>query len=232
MAALPVVTSEIGDTWLHGAGSDPRKLAMTRAAHGARTACLASGACDIGEAQFRNFSRFLIKDIEHTWGRDVKTYLKDTKNWRNDQLQAQLAANASNFAVMLASWQEQRDFGLTYALGALGAAHPLRALVEEAWAAGVAPAAEPDPTTDGWAPYAPGTVYNGGRFSIAFDAATGAVSHLSDATSGQTWVDGASSLFAAPLYHTYSQDDYTAFIANYSVALPPPVSGGAEVGGA
>jgi hypothetical protein len=59
---LPVITKEIGDTWLHGAGSDPQKTAWFKATQAVRTSCLESGQCDPNDYAFRNMSRFLIKN--------------------------------------------------------------------------------------------------------------------------------------------------------------------------
>jgi hypothetical protein len=62
--ALPLVTAEIGDTWVHGAASDPQKLAFLRAAGRAVEACLApGGGCDPADAAFRNATRFVIKNF-------------------------------------------------------------------------------------------------------------------------------------------------------------------------
>lgn len=72
---LPTVTEEIGDTWIHGAASDPKKMAEFRELLRLRSQWLAQGivqACDI-EA----FSDFLLMVPEHTWGLDHKTFLGD-----------------------------------------------------------------------------------------------------------------------------------------------------------
>lgn len=66
---LPVVESEIGDTWIMGASSDPVKVARYRAASRARAACAAEGRCSsIDEPNIRAFDRLLLKISEHTWG--------------------------------------------------------------------------------------------------------------------------------------------------------------------
>ena len=44
IATLPVVTAEIGDTWIHGAGTDPQKLARYRALLATRRCVLPAGA--------------------------------------------------------------------------------------------------------------------------------------------------------------------------------------------
>ena len=40
---LPVIDSEIGDTWIQGIASDPRKMAEYRAVSRAMKACMTSG---------------------------------------------------------------------------------------------------------------------------------------------------------------------------------------------
>lgn len=54
---LPVVTSEIGDTWAYGIASDADKVAEFRALLRMRTAT----EWKVEEASYRNFSRLLLK---------------------------------------------------------------------------------------------------------------------------------------------------------------------------
>jgi hypothetical protein len=224
LARLPVVTSEIGDTWLHGAGSDPVKTAKLKTGAAARRACLESGACAAGDYAVANFTRFFLKNQEHTWGEDIKTYLHDTTHWSNADLQTALASNLSNFNAILASWHEQRAFGLDYALGALPTGHPLRAAVEAAWAELAPPAAPPNPAGDGWTAATPGKPYTVGRYTLAFDGATGAVSSLIDAGTGAVWASAAGDGSSLGLveYQTYSVDDYAAWMSDYCAISPPP----------
>ena len=65
-ASLPVVTSEIGDTWIYGAQSDPKKMKLLRLMMRARSAC---ADCDFTEPALVNFTRLLLKPTEHTFGR-------------------------------------------------------------------------------------------------------------------------------------------------------------------
>ena len=44
---LPVFTQEIGDVWIQGSGSDPRKTAVMRAMFRARTECFQKGITGI-----------------------------------------------------------------------------------------------------------------------------------------------------------------------------------------
>ncbi|GAB4813534.1 hypothetical protein N2152v2_000580 [Parachlorella kessleri] len=105
---LPVVTGEIGDTWIHGVGSDPGRLAEFRTLLRLRreNVDLADGLA------FQKFSRLLLKVPEHTWGVDVKKALGDYDNWSNKDFHAQLANKSDNYQVTVASWVRQRAYGL------------------------------------------------------------------------------------------------------------------------
>ncbi len=78
---LPLVEEEIGDTWIHGAATDPRKLASFRALLRLRESWAARGLWDEGSEASRSFARGLLLVAEHTWGLDVKKYLGDWRHW-------------------------------------------------------------------------------------------------------------------------------------------------------
>jgi Domain of unknown function (DUF5054) len=221
---LPVITSEIGDTWIHGCPSDPVKLAMYKVGQTVVHRCVDSGACSNADPVFANFTRLFLKNAEHTWGRDVKTYLHDAGNWTNAQLQTELAKNASNFALMVSSWNEQRAYGFDYPLQALDlGGHPLAAQLRDAFSALPPPAVPPSPPSMGFAPMEPGQVYNAGRFSIAFDLR--GISHLSDSVTGQVWADSTTdSVLGYVHYTTYDANDFTNFINEYFCCSGSPPS--------
>ena len=122
---LPVYTEEIGDTWIYGVASDPAKTAKNRAIMRLRSTCIASGACSLDDDRFFAFSTLLLKNGEHTWGKDVKKFLHDVDAWTNKDFQANV--KASNFQDMVNSWVEQRFWGVEYATKLLGD-HPLQGL--------------------------------------------------------------------------------------------------------
>jgi hypothetical protein len=64
-AKLPVVTGEIGDTWLWACQSDPRKVAEFRLLSRLRAKCLLDGKCSNSDPRVFAFSRWLIKIPEH-----------------------------------------------------------------------------------------------------------------------------------------------------------------------
>lgn len=110
---FPVVTREIGDSWIHGAASDPAKLARFRALQRVH-----DGFEPISETR-RAFGRGLAMVAEHTWGVDIKTYLRDETAWDRPDFEA---ARSSDFRFAYAeqSWREQRDY-LDEAVAALDA---------------------------------------------------------------------------------------------------------------
>lgn len=112
---LPVVTSEIGSTWIHGFASDPVKIARYRE-------CLRF-AETLPDDVRTPFLRELEIVAEHTCGVDVKSHLKDRRHWTGAAMRrlgafhpksatAARRANASDggYAMCVRSWDEQRAY--------------------------------------------------------------------------------------------------------------------------
>ncbi len=78
---LPVVTEEIGDTWIHGCASDPLKVARYREMARLREAWIAKGALQWAMRRTWQLLRHVLLEAEHTWGTDTKTWL-DFDNYR------------------------------------------------------------------------------------------------------------------------------------------------------
>src|SRR5450759_3881396 len=76
-SSLPVITAEIGDTWIHGGGTDPLKISQFRQLLRWRNKLLEMKPVDFNEVAFNEFSRRLLLIPEHTWGMDIKTHLGD-----------------------------------------------------------------------------------------------------------------------------------------------------------
>lgn len=106
---LPVITDEIGDTWIYGAGTDPKKVnwfrGLLRLKH--------EPGIDM-EPLYRE----LLNVPEHTWGLDEKTWIGSTKgpgNYQGDYVsfskeRFREARKTEGFRAMEASWEEQRDY--------------------------------------------------------------------------------------------------------------------------
>jgi hypothetical protein len=124
-ATLPVVTDEIGDSWIHGAASDPVKLARFRALQ----RLYDRFAEDLTPARL-GFGRELALVAEHTWGLDIKSYLRDASAWDRTDFDARRRSDF-RFSFVERSWSEQRAY-LDSAVAHL--APPDRALAEAALA--------------------------------------------------------------------------------------------------
>ncbi|MFD6055981.1 DUF5054 domain-containing protein [Agromyces sp. NPDC060279] len=85
--SLPVVTEEIGDSWIHGVASDPVLTARLRALLRLRAEWLDAGALVPGTPECDGFSDGLLLVPEHTWGEDLKTYLPDYVNYEKADFQ-------------------------------------------------------------------------------------------------------------------------------------------------
>ena len=222
---LPVVEQEMGDTWVHGSASDPIRTAFFKRAAVLRSRCLASGACSDSDPIIQNFTRLVLKAGEHTWGKDIKSFLHDTSHWKNAELQQQIAGGAANFLDVISSWTEQRAWSVNYPQQAL-AGHALGPQLQAALD-DLRPAAPP--STAGFKPFDSGAVYDAGRWKIAFDASSGAISTLIDSSAGgATWASMADDHSSLGLGHyvTLSQADYDVFTGSEPDGYYP-MSGGA-----
>ena len=78
---LPVLTEEIGDTWIHGIGTDPLKTAQFRQLLRLKNDWEKKGKLQEGTGEYAGFLDELIMVSEHTWGLDSKVYLADYTHW-------------------------------------------------------------------------------------------------------------------------------------------------------
>lgn len=114
-ASFPVVGQEIGDSWIHGTATDPQKLRHYRALG----RLYDEFAAELTPERSA-FGRALTMVAEHTWGVDIKTYLRDEDAWDRADFEAARQSDY-RFQYAEASWAEQRAY-LEKALTALGAA--------------------------------------------------------------------------------------------------------------
>ena len=202
---LPVVTDEIGDTWIHGCASDPLKVARYREISRLREAWIAGGAMQVGDDTDLQLLRHITLEAEHTWGTDTKTWL-DFDNYIPSDLAAKL--DTKNYKVVEWSWIEKRQDLLD------GVATLPEAMREEAQLAiaGIAPV---------WPVISPkaiagavGKPIETEHFVIGIDARTGAITQLRNKATGREWASEKNpiGLFT---YQTLSQEDYQRFIASY-----------------
>ncbi|KAA6300450.1 MAG: hypothetical protein EZS26_003405 [Candidatus Ordinivivax streblomastigis] len=104
---LPVVTSEIGDTWIHGFGSSPLMMAQFRALSRLYTDWVRTGKINPESDVAINFAVRLGLVAEHTWGLDVKSFVKNWDKYEPDAFNA--ARKLPEFRFVEESWKEKAD---------------------------------------------------------------------------------------------------------------------------
>lgn len=205
---LPAVTAEIGDTWIHGIGSDPIKIGRFRELSRLRRRWLAEGTLRPEGAEVTRFSRFLLMVPEHTWGTDTKKHLGDWANY--DAARFGAVRELPHFQQFAASWAEQRAY-LDSAVAALGDARRAEATTR---LAALAPR-RPDPAE--WTPVDGGAVaFETVQFRIGFDGWHGAIVGLEDKTTGRQWATPDHPLGLIG-YDTFGAADYERYLDQYVV---------------
>src|ERR1700733_8058459 len=104
-SALPVLTQEIGDTWIYGVSSDPVKLARYREMLRLRTEWILAGKLQVGDKVDLAFLAKFALAAEHTWGTDTKTWL-DFDHYTPDALAQML--EQPQYKTVTGSWIEKR----------------------------------------------------------------------------------------------------------------------------
>lgn len=204
---LPVVTSEIGDTWIHGTGTDPAKTSAFRG--------LLRLAEELPEEARRPVYEALLPVPEHTWGLDEKTHLSATypvdfqlgehENFiREDFWEAR---KESRYRLMERSWEEQRGY-LRDGCAAFPEGFCTRA--EKVFAE-----TRREPVSrEGTEAVSPGENVVLGEFTAAADA-RGALVNLE--WKGRRWADADHPLFCF-LYEVFSRKEFDRFREQYVVS--------------
>ncbi|MDY0289048.1 MAG: DUF5054 domain-containing protein, partial [Sphaerochaeta sp.] len=84
--SFPLLQQEIGDTWIHGVGTDPKKVSRLRMLLCLARKWMEEGSLTRDSASYDGFMGSLLMVVEHTWGMDFKKYLADYKNWSVEDL--------------------------------------------------------------------------------------------------------------------------------------------------
>ncbi len=209
---LPIVTQEIGDTWIYGVPSDPPKLAAYREVSRLRRQWLRDKKFAAGDATDRKLlGRFLL-DVEHTWGTDTKTYL-DHDHYTPHDLQLALAdpVKFPGYKTMVISWQEKRD-NTPEAIATLPGA--LRTQAEQS----LKQLTPQVPSHAGLQPLSrsqTGPISLESRhYALAIDPQTGAIVGLKNRKTGKEWASPTRPL-ALFTYQTLSAEDFARFLDTY-----------------
>lgn len=101
---LPVVSSEIGDTWIYGMGSAPVRMAKFRALSDLYAGWVKTGQVNPQDKNTIDFLLELGLIAEHTQGVDVKTHLRNWDKYDMDMFSEN--RNSSSFLFAEQSWKE------------------------------------------------------------------------------------------------------------------------------
>jgi hypothetical protein len=204
---LPVITEEIGDSWIYGVASDPLKVARYREVIRLRRSWIAGGKFQSGDATDLALLRKVLLEAEHTWGTDTKTWL-DFDHYTPGDLATML--DTKNYKVVQYSWSEKRQ-DLFDGLATLPA--PLR---EEAQTA-LRDLDVREPQFSSTPAYPAGKEIETAHFVLALDPDTGAIQRLRNKRTGHEWASPDHPL-ALLSYQTLSLDDYSRFFDNYIIS--------------
>eukprot|EP01147_Barroeca_monosierra_P009254 gene9254-1533_t len=136
---LPTLSSEIGDTWIHGVASDANKLSQfsaiqravdkwcashklehhTHLAKVVGTVSSKNSHCFFSNKNITTFVHRFLKNSEHTWGLDVKSTLQPKSTLRSNYSNSEFhRARQENpeYAKLESSWARQAYWGIRNAL--------------------------------------------------------------------------------------------------------------------
>lgn len=221
LRSLTVIDKEIGDTWIYGVPSDPMKVAAFRAIQSARSAFPIKYQND---PEFYNFSRLFLKNFEHTWGGDVKTFLDASHApeyyyWSNSDFDAHRMKTPMKDLEL--TWVEQRLWGFDYPLSAFSAdnQHPFTVAAKDVLSSLFTASQLPDISSFFRLPCSQVRdtkfavhVAGGNSYEFSFDQ-TGAINHLLYANN--SWASKDNKL-GQLIYQTFTEDDVAEFIKEYA----------------
>ena len=205
--SLPVVTQEIGDTWIYGIPSDPVKVARYREVSRLRREWIAEAKFQVGDSTDVGLLRRLLLAAEHTWGVDTKR-LEDYDHYTPKDLAK--AADTPKFRWAETSWAEKRkdiDEGIA------NLPEPMRAEAVRR----IRDLQPAEPEIAGLEPHRAESVIETAHFVLGLDPKSGAICRLLAKETGREWAspERPLALFA---YQTLSKEDFDRFIGSYIVA--------------
>jgi len=208
-ARLPVVTQEIGDTWIYGPGSDPGKVARYRELSRLRREWIAERRFDVGSNVDIAFASRLILASEHNWGLSTGQYLKHPEVFSPKEL-AHARTVVPEFQKIDDEWvAKRRDQDI-----AVAALPPELQQDAQKRLQGLRPT---PPDTTGFKSGKAGAELDSPHLVVSLDPATGAIIRLQNRKSGREWASPEHPL-AAFLYQTFSSADFARFNAQYNTA--------------
>lgn len=194
-STLPILTDEIGDTWIHGVATDPKKVSCFRG--------LERLWKSIEESpDYERLARGLIMIPEHTWGLDEKITLHDNRNYARKDFEK--ARSSPEYRRMETSWEEQRNY-------LYSAARELSAENREKAERVIAESCRRPADISGLEKISPdGTVFLG-DFEIKFNEA-GEICFLKN---GDLVIADESNRLCTLMYEQFGAEDYERFYKQY-----------------
>lgn len=204
---LPIVTQEIGDTWIYGAGSDPGKVARYRELCRLRREWLAAKRFNPGDAVDLALTSRLILMPEHNWGLSTHQYLQHPEVYSASQLR-QARIVDPEFQKMDDEWTAKRR-NVEIAVSTL----PVKLQAEAAQRLAALKPRRPE--TKNLSVFEPGKDLETPAFVLALDPANGSVVKLTDRRTGRAWASPEHPL-ALFQYQTFTSADFARFNAQYN----------------
>lgn len=197
---LPTITQEIGDSWIHGVGSAPGKVARMRALMRSM-----AGQKPDAPADLDGFYDNLLCVAEHTWGM-ARAKLNDYRAYSPAAL-AELR-KTERCREVEASWDEQ-DAYITHAVESLSDPALRQA------AATALKQLDPDPiAAAGRRTFDADAELNSGTVTVRFDRTTGAISDLLHVPTQRQWCGDGHGM-GLLTYEVFSQAQCETFIQEY-----------------
>ncbi|MFF2479409.1 DUF5054 domain-containing protein [Paenibacillus sp. NPDC058071] len=243
-STLPIVREELGDTWIHGVGTDPMKVARFRELLRLRDKWVSEGTLLESSAEYKAMSDDLLLVAEHTWGLDVKKWLPDFRNYAKKDFNAARVVDDIDVDDMPAKFGYIGAFAMdefdkhSSGLFASETAKRTYSLIERSWeeqrayvdsavsyldeqkqaeAAKAFEQLKPVRTEESGSPVLPHETYTAGGFQLSF-AGDGSLALLVDGN-GKRWADESHS-FGAYAYETFGTEDYGRYFRTYMQNLP------------
>lgn len=204
---LPVVTQEMGDTWIYGPASDPGKVARYRELCRLRAEWLANGRFHTGDAVDMAFTSRLILMPEHNWGLSTGQYLKNPGVYTPEQVRVtrlekpefqkmddEWTAKRRNVDIAVLTLPSEMQHEANARLGALKPALPEKNSLRELRSA---------------------ANFETANFVVSLDPSHGAIVKLRDRKTGREWASPEHQLGSFN-YQTFTSADFARFNAQYN----------------
>jgi hypothetical protein len=206
---LPVVTQEIGDTWIYGVGSDPGKVARYRELSRLRKEWLLQKRLSVGDALDLALSARLILAAEHNWGLSTGQYLKHPEIYSPAEL-TKARVTMPAFQKVDDEWNAKRR-NVDIAMETLPADMQMQAQLR------LKALAPTPPRMVGARNFDVHSELKTANFIVRLDPASGAIVKLKNLKTGRDWASPEHPL-ASFRYETFTSADFARFNAEYNTA--------------